>query len=83
MGTVISVICFYIKNYSLLDGFIYGFLLAIFTQFGDLFESWIKRKHAIKDSGSLIPGHGGFLDRLDGLLFSSILLYIGYVYYVI
>ena len=83
LGTIISVICFYIKSYSLVDGFIYGFLLSIFTQLGDLFESWIKRKHAIKDSGSLIPGHGGFLDRLDGLLFSSILLYIGYVYYAI
>lgn len=82
-GTIISVICFYIKSYSLVDGFIYGFSLSIFTQLGDLFESWIKRKHAIKDSGSLIPGHGGFLDRLDGLLFSSILLYIGYVYYAI
>ena len=82
-GTIISVICFYIKSYSLVDGFIYGFLLAIFTQLGDLFESWIKRKHAIKDSGSLIPGHGGFLDRLDGLLFSGILLYIGYVYHAI
>ena len=83
LGTIISVICFYIKSYNLVDGFIYGFLLSIFTQLGDLFESWIKRKHAIKDSGSLIPGHGGFLDRLDGLLISSILLYIGYVYYAI
>jgi phosphatidate cytidylyltransferase len=83
LGTIISLICFYLKNYTLLEGLIYGFLLAIFTQFGDLFESWIKRKHSIKDSGSLIPGHGGFLDRLDGLLCSSIFLYIGYVYYVI
>jgi phosphatidate cytidylyltransferase len=83
LGTIISIICFYIKNYSIIDGFIYGFLLSIFTQFGDLFESRIKRKHSIKDSGSLIPGHGGFLDRLDGLLFSSILLYTGYLYYAI
>jgi len=83
LGTIISIICFYVKSYNLLDGFIYGLLLSIFTQFGDLFESWIKRKHSIKDSSNLIPGHGGFLDRLDGLLFSSILLYIGYMYYAI
>ena len=80
-GTLISIFCFYIKNYNLVDAFIYGLILSIFTQIGDLFESWIKRKHFIKDSGYLIPGHGGFLDRLDGLLISSIFLYIGHIYY--
>jgi len=75
-----SGICFYINDYEVLSGLIYGFLLALFTQLGDLFESWIKRKHLIKDSSKLIPGHGGFLDRLDGLLLSSILLYIGYIF---
>ena len=75
----------FVRNYSrhlnLLDAFIYGLILSIFTQIGDLFESWIKREHFIKDSGYLIPGHGGFLDRLDGLLISSIFLYIGHIYY--
>jgi len=77
---IFSGICFYINDYEVLIGLIYGLLLALFTQLGDLFESWIKRKHLVKDSGKLIPGHGGFLDRLDGLLLSSILLYIGYVF---
>jgi phosphatidate cytidylyltransferase len=45
-----------------------GMLLAIVAQTGDFFESWMKRRAGVKDSGKLIPGHGGFFDRLDGLL---------------
>ncbi len=43
-------------------------VLAIMAQAGDLFESWLKRRAGVKDSGSLLPGHGGILDRLDGLV---------------
>ncbi len=44
-----------------------GGLLALLAQVGDLFESYVKRRAGVKDSGTLIPGHGGLLDRVDGL----------------
>ena len=43
-------------------------LVAIVAQIGDFFESWLKRRAGVKDSGALIPGHGGLFDRVDGLI---------------
>lgn len=48
--------------------FLVGAVLAVIAQIGDFFESHLKRKAGVKDSGSIIPGHGGILDRIDGIL---------------
>lgn len=51
-------------------------ILSIVSQIGDLFESAIKRRFGVKDSSNLIPGHGGVMDRVDGLVFAGFALYI-------
>lgn len=53
-----------------------AFMLAIAGQIGDLFESAMKRASSIKDSGRILPGHGGMLDRIDGLLLAIPVLYV-------
>ena len=55
---------------------IFGILVVLFGTYGDLFESLLKRTVQIKDSGNILPGHGGLLDRFDSLLFAIPVIYI-------
>lgn len=55
-------------------GLLLGLAAALATMAGDLWESAIKRRFGVKDAGGLIPGHGGLLDRVDGLMFAAVVL---------
>ena len=56
-----------------------GVFAALATAFGDLVESCIKRKRGLKDMGDLMPGHGGILDRIDGVMFATVSVYLCFV----
>ncbi len=86
-GVFGSVLGVYLAKYlfmpgiGLFDGFLVAVCISVIGQIGDLYESLLKRSCGVKDSGTIIPGHGGLLDRLDSLLFAFPLVYYVAVYF--
>ncbi len=81
IGVAFFMSVFIFKNFSSLEVLVIGSICGMVGPFGDLTESLIKRGAGVKDSGKLIPGHGGLLDRVDALLFTAPVVY-GYAYWV-
>ncbi len=78
-GVVIATILgsfFANDNLHIVSAIVVSAIVALSSVFGDLYESYLKREAGIKDSGDILPGHGGILDRTDGYLFGAIVMLV-------
>jgi len=75
LGGAVIVWTWFLPQRTLSELLVLGFVAGVLAQAGDLCESAIKRAFGAKDSGRLLPGHGGILDRLDSLLFPAAFIY--------
>ena len=71
---------FYLTNSINFKIILVGLLTSVFCQLGDLFFSFLKRKAKVKDTGNIFPGHGGVLDRIDGILFGVPTGYLTFIW---
>jgi phosphatidate cytidylyltransferase len=78
-GIVVSTLSGMFVGLSIVDikiAFLISFMVAVSSIFGDLYESSLKRNAGVKDSGDILPGHGGMLDRIDGYLFGGVVMLV-------
>jgi len=78
-GVVTSTLLGFLVGVTFVDldkAILISLLAGIASVFGDLFESFLKRRAGVKDSGDILPGHGGILDRVDGYLFAVIIMLV-------
>src|SRR5262249_51407544 len=73
---------FLVPSLAIVHACIIGALIGIAGQIGDLCESILKRVAQVKDSGTIVPGHGGMLDRIDSLLFGAPTMYYYYYFFL-
>lgn len=71
LGTLTSI-----NEIGILGAIIVSAIVSLSSVFGDLYESYLKREAGVKDSGNILPGHGGVLDRVDGYLFGAIVMLV-------
>ena len=69
-------VTFSLDQFSFWSALIISAVVAVASVFGDLFESYLKREADVKDSGDILPGHGGILDRTDGYLFGAVVMLV-------
>jgi phosphatidate cytidylyltransferase len=65
------------------EAILLGVFISVFGQIGDLAESLLKRNSGVKESGNLMPGHGGLLDRMDSIVFAGVVVYLYYTFVVL
>ena len=83
LGAVLMSVCLQgLVKATLVEAIILGIVISLLAQLGDLIESLLKRELQVKDSGNLLPGHGGILDRLDSFILTFPVFYYFILYFV-